>query len=59
MKMILVPNYIEDATHAKLDAAFVHNPEAETERAELYQQLLNYFDEYGVIPDFSLQKKEA
>jgi hypothetical protein len=53
----IVPNYVADALNAKLDAAFSECPEAEKDREVLYVHLLNYFDEHGVIPDFSLKKK--
>ena len=58
MEIIAVPNYIRDQINAKLDAAIAEVPEAEKDREVLYQQLLQYLDEHGVIPDFSLARKE-
>ena len=63
MPMVIVPNELADAIHAKISAAIAELPEGEHETAEadrpaLYQHLLSYFDEHGMIPDFSLQKKE-
>ena len=54
----IVPNYIADAINAKLDAAFAECPEAAKDREVLYGHLLDYFDEHGVIPEFSVKKKE-
>jgi len=56
--IVIVPNELRDALNEKLDAAFLEVPEAEKDRDVLYHQLLSYFDEYGVIPNFKLQKEE-
>ena len=58
MMFRIVPNYIADAINANLDAAFAECPEAAKDREVLYGQLLDYFDEHCVIPDFNLKKKE-
>ena len=52
--LVIVPNFLRDAINAKLDEVFKTCPEAEKERESLYQRLLEYFDEHGVIPDFTL-----
>jgi len=57
MRMIIVPNVLRDTINTKLDAAFKKVPDAEKDRDILYHQLLDYFDEYGKLPDFELQKK--
>lgn len=31
-------------------------PDAAKDREELYRQLLEYFNDHGVVPDFSLKK---
>jgi hypothetical protein len=59
MPIVIVPNTLRDAITAKLDAAYVEVPEAEKERELHYQVLLDYFYEHGVLPDFTLVKKEA
>jgi hypothetical protein len=56
--MVIVPNDLRDTINAKLDAAFLKCPDAEKDRDVLYQQLLDYFDDMGVIPDFELGKKD-
>jgi len=56
--LVIVPNCLSDQIYAKLDAAFADVPEAEKDREVLYRQLLEYFNENGIVPDFSLVKKE-
>ena len=53
----IIPNELRNAINKKLDAAIKEVPEAEKDRGELYHQLLCYFDEHGIIPDFKLIKK--
>ena len=57
MELVIVPNSLRDAINRKIDIALKGCPEAEVERDQFYERLLTYFDEYGVIPDFTLQKK--
>ena len=57
MTMVIVPNSLRDAIMERLDAEIAKHPGAEKDRDVLYSQLLGYFDEHGVIPDFSLEKK--
>lgn len=59
MRTVIVPNFVSDAINAKLDAAFAKVPDAAKDREALYQHLLAYFGEHGVVPDFELQKREA
>lgn len=54
--LVIVPNYIVDEINAKLDAAFAECPEAAKDREALYEQLLGYVNDHGVVPDFSLQR---
>lgn len=51
---LLVPNDLADALSAKLDAALAEFPEASKDREALYDQLLSYVNEHGVIPDFTI-----
>jgi hypothetical protein len=53
----IIPNVLRDKINEKLDEAFLTCPEAEKERESLYRRLLEYFDEYGVIPTFTLTQK--
>ncbi len=52
--LVIVPNSLADAINAKLDEAFNECPDAEQDREHLYSQLLTHFNEFGVVPDFSL-----
>lgn len=54
---IIVPDSVDYAINAKLDAALADCPDAEADRDELFRVLLAYFDEHGVLPEFTLQKK--
>jgi hypothetical protein len=58
MMVLIIPNYVADAINAKLDIALAECPEAVGDRDALYHQLLGYFDEHGVIPNFSLQRHQ-
>lgn len=59
-RFLVVPDSLRNAINAKLDRAIADLPEpdkpfAEKDREFLYRQLLDAFDKYGVIPDFSLR----
>ena len=59
MKIMVVPNILRDKINEALDCALADCPGAECERENLYSQLLSYFDEHGVIPDFSIVRPEG
>jgi len=59
MRCAIDPNYLRDAINEKLDKAISECPSAESERENLFNQLLEIFDETGNIPDFTLTKKET
>ena len=56
--LVIVPDSLRDAINKKLDAALAECPDAEKDREHLYGQLLDYFNEHGVIPDFTLGKTQ-
>lgn len=56
--VFIVPDPLRDAINEKLDAAIKLCPEAETERERLFRELLEHFNEHGVVPDFKLALKE-
>jgi hypothetical protein len=58
MYWVIVPDALSDAINAALDKAIRACPGAASERDALYQQLLSYYDEHGVIPEFSLEKRK-
>ena len=55
--LAIVPDDLREAIEARLDEAIASCPDAAADRDELYRQLLSYFHEHGVIPNFSLEKK--
>ncbi len=56
-KMVIVPNSVRDAINDKLDAAIAMCPDAEKDREIIYKELLAYFDEHGIVPNFQLTEK--
>jgi hypothetical protein len=52
--MIIVPNTLKYAIHVKIDEQMI--PELEDSREEIYQQLLEYYNKWGAIPRFRLEK---
>lgn len=56
--LVVVPDSLRNAINEKLDAAIAVCPDAEKDREVLYGQLLAYFNEHGVVPDFTLAKAE-
>lgn len=56
-KLVVMPDSLREAIDAKLDAALERCPDAAKDREFLYSQLLEYFDVYGVVPNFTLKKK--
>ena len=54
-----VPNYIIEEIDRKLDEAIAQVPEAECDREALRSQLLDYVNEHGNVPEFSLAKAEV
>jgi len=57
MTCVIVPNSLRDAIYARIDAALAEFPDAASDREIFYSQLLAYFDEHGVIPEFELANK--
>jgi hypothetical protein len=57
MRIVIVPDTLADAINAKLEAAYLLVPDAAKERANHFHVLLDYYNEHGVLPDFSLVKK--
>lgn len=54
---VIVFNELRDAIQSAIDKALNGRPIADDERQGIYESLLGYYDEYGVIPDFSLEAK--
>lgn len=56
--LYIVPDALYDAIQKRLDAAIAECPEAEKDREALYHQLLEAFNQYGSIPEFTLVKTD-
>jgi hypothetical protein len=56
--LLIVPNYLRDQINAAIDAALVDVPEAAADREIFFAALLDHVNEHGVIPEFSLVKRE-
>lgn len=59
MHLVVVPNSLRDLLLAAIDKALVGRPCDDESREILYQQLLDYYDEHGTIPDFDLREANA
>lgn len=54
--LVRVPNELHNLIHTAIDKALDGRPCTDTDRKTLYDQLLSYFNEHGVVPGFSLEK---
>jgi hypothetical protein len=55
--LVIVPNCLRDEINAAIDTALIGHPDAEPDREIFYDTLLAYFNEHGVIPEFTLEKR--
>ena len=54
--LVIVPDDLYNAIHARLDELFKEFPDAEKDRDALYHQVLAYFDEFGRLPSFTIER---
>lgn len=54
--MVIVPNDLSEAIHAKLQKAAEGLIITSDEYEQHYKTLLRYFDEHGHLPDFTLKQ---
>lgn len=57
-RLVIVPNALRDAINARLDEVTAAAPAAAADREYFYNELLNHYDRYGVIPNFRLEAKQ-
>jgi hypothetical protein len=55
MKLVVVPDALSEAIYRRVDEEIAKHPPAAPDRELIYSHILGYFDEHGVIPDFSLK----
>lgn len=54
-KLVIVPQMLIDKLNTALDAAYANAPDAaKSERDIHYNQLLAFVDQYGYVPEFSI-----
>lgn len=53
---VIVPNHISEEINRLLDNAFLEYPEATKEREAFYHQILEFYDNNGCLPEFTIQK---
>ena len=54
---VIVPNYVSEAIYKKVDVQLEKNPHLKEQRENIYNDILNYFNEHGKIPDFELSQR--
>lgn len=55
MSFVIVPDYLAEKIYQLVDAEIAKCPVAAPDRELIYSNILGYFNEHGVIPDFSLK----
>ena len=58
-QFMVVPNRLSDEIYQRIDKEIERYPEAAPDRDRFDQELLQYFDKYGVIPEFSIAPSEG
>lgn len=56
MRMAIVPNYVRDIINTKLDEALAGRSVPDADRNQMYCDLLNYYDDHGEIPEFTVSR---
>jgi len=55
-RLVIVPESLYNSIHARLDELFKQFPDAEKDREHLYHQVLDYFDQFGRLPEFTIER---
>jgi len=53
----IVPNVLSNAIYERIDKQLEEVPVLKAQRENIYDDLLSYFNEHGVIPEFTLKEK--
>lgn len=59
MTFLVVPDALWNAIDRALDAEIAKHPDAENDKPALRSWLINFYNEHGYVPEFSLARKEA
>lgn len=51
----IVPNEISEAIYKKVDEALETRPELKDDRENIFRFILEHYDKFGEIPDFTLK----
>lgn len=57
--LLIVPDVLYNAIHAAITKAAKDDPDVEKDRDSLYRELLDVFNRYGYLPEFTIEKKSA
>ncbi len=57
MRIVILHDSLRDAINRRLDIELERVPDAASDRDALFDMLLEYYDEHGQIPDFTLEKR--
>lgn len=57
MRLVIVPNFIQDTINTKLDEVLAATPDAQRYRDIYYHKLLEFFDDHGYVPDFRIEER--
>lgn len=55
---VIVPDFVAEAINTALDRELANFPEASVSRGHLFDQLLEWYNEHGELPDFRIVKNE-
>lgn len=56
-RIFIVPEVLSEQIYAKIDAQIALHPDSAGDREAHYEWLLDFFNEHGFVPDFTLQLK--
>ncbi len=59
MRVVVVFNELRDELYRRIDKELERCPGALPDRQIFYDNLLAYYDEHGVIPEFTLEENHA
>lgn len=58
MRVVAVPNELCEYIHSKINEQLAGRSITSADRDILYGQLLEYFDQHGKVPEFTIERKD-